>query len=179
MSFRFFKRISIGGGSTLNLSKGGMSMSVGGRGAKITSGTSGTRMTAGLTGSGMFWTEKIGGNKRKYQSTDYGLPNNTNPDIEDILDREADIIAESPIGFLFVLPEIVNEIENAIKILGVILGVLLVIGLIVQFIVPITIITGIMWFIYWLVMKLGKQNKTDRIKNIKVKKIMNFVNSCE
>ena len=56
MGFRFFKRMNILPGVTLNLSKGGGSVSVGPRGAKLTVGTSGTRATVGLPGSGLFYT---------------------------------------------------------------------------------------------------------------------------
>ena len=56
MPFRFFRRIRIAPGVTLNLSKGGASISVGPRGAKFTVGTSGTRATAGLPGTGLHYT---------------------------------------------------------------------------------------------------------------------------
>ena len=56
MSFRFFRRIRIAPGITLNLSKTGVSMSVGPTGAKFTVGTRGTRATIGLPGTGLFYT---------------------------------------------------------------------------------------------------------------------------
>ena len=56
MGFRFFKRMTILPGVTLNLSKGGGSVSVGPRGAKLTFGTSGARATVGVPGSGLFYT---------------------------------------------------------------------------------------------------------------------------
>jgi len=56
MGFRFFKRMNILPGVTLNLSKGGGSVSVGPQGAKLTFGTSGARATFGLPGSGLFYT---------------------------------------------------------------------------------------------------------------------------
>ena len=56
MPFRFFQRIRIAPGLTLNLSKRGVSMSAGPRGAKLTVGTSGTRATAGLSGTGLHYT---------------------------------------------------------------------------------------------------------------------------
>lgn len=60
MSFRFFRRINIAPGVSLNLSKGGASVSVGPRGAKLTAGTSGKRATLGLPGSGLFYTTTLG-----------------------------------------------------------------------------------------------------------------------
>jgi len=56
MPFRFFQRIRIAPGLTLNLSKGGVSVSAGPRGARLTAGTSGTRATVGLPGSGLHYT---------------------------------------------------------------------------------------------------------------------------
>lgn len=56
MSFRFFRRISIAPGITLNLSMSGVSMSVGPSGAKFTVGTRGTRATIGLPGTGLSYT---------------------------------------------------------------------------------------------------------------------------
>lgn len=56
MSFRFFRRIRIAPGISLNLSKGGVSMSVGPPGAKFTVGTRGTRATIGLPGTGLSYT---------------------------------------------------------------------------------------------------------------------------
>lgn len=59
MGFRFFKRIRIAPGVTLNLSRSGGSISVGPRGAKITVGPTGTRATAGIPGTGLFYTKRI------------------------------------------------------------------------------------------------------------------------
>jgi len=56
MSFRFFRRIRIAPGISLNLSKGGLSVSAGPPGAKFTVGTKGTRATLGLPGTGLFYT---------------------------------------------------------------------------------------------------------------------------
>jgi tetratricopeptide (TPR) repeat protein len=56
MPFRFFRRLRIARGLTLNLSKRGVSVSAGPQGARFTMGTSGTRATAGLTGTGLHYT---------------------------------------------------------------------------------------------------------------------------
>jgi hypothetical protein len=60
MGFRFYRRVRIVPGVTLNLSKGGVSTSIGGRGAHVTFGTKGNRATVGIPGTGMYWTEKLG-----------------------------------------------------------------------------------------------------------------------
>ncbi|MBW2280150.1 MAG: DUF4236 domain-containing protein [Deltaproteobacteria bacterium] len=65
MSFRFWRRIRIAPGVTLNLSKGGVSVSFGPRGAKFTVGKSGARATAGIPGTGLFYTRKIGSSSRR------------------------------------------------------------------------------------------------------------------
>jgi tetratricopeptide (TPR) repeat protein len=59
MGFRFFRRIKLAPGVTLNLSKQGGSISLGPRGAKYTIGTSGQRATVGLPGTGLFYTTKL------------------------------------------------------------------------------------------------------------------------
>jgi len=56
MPFRFFRRVRIAPGLTLNLSKSGVSVSAGPRGAKFTLGTRGNRATVGLPGTGLFYT---------------------------------------------------------------------------------------------------------------------------
>jgi uncharacterized protein DUF4236 len=58
MGFRFRRRITIGPGFRLNLSKSGVSASVGTRGAWFTIGHGKTRETAGLPGTGLSYTEQ-------------------------------------------------------------------------------------------------------------------------
>ncbi|MEQ1505404.1 MAG: DUF4236 domain-containing protein [Myxococcota bacterium] len=58
--FRFWRRVKIAPGVTLNLSKSGASVSVGPQGAHVTVGTTGARVTLGLPGTGLFWTSKLG-----------------------------------------------------------------------------------------------------------------------
>ena len=56
MSFRFWRRIRLAPGITLNLSKSTGSLSFGPPGAKYTVSPRGNRATAGLTGTGLFYT---------------------------------------------------------------------------------------------------------------------------
>ena len=56
MPFRFFRRLPLGDGLTMNLSKTGVSFSGGGRGGGATFGTSGARGTLSLPGTGLFYT---------------------------------------------------------------------------------------------------------------------------
>lgn len=64
MAFRFFRRLKLAPGLTLNLSKRGGSLSFGPRGAKLTAGTNGVRRTVSLPGTGLWYTEKVGGKQR-------------------------------------------------------------------------------------------------------------------
>jgi len=56
MPFRFWRRIRLAPGVTLNLSKSTASLSLGPRGAKYTISPRGNRATAGLPGTGLFYT---------------------------------------------------------------------------------------------------------------------------
>lgn len=56
MGFRFFKRMNVLPGVTLNLSKSGGSFSVGPRGARLTVGPQGARVSLGLPGTGLYYT---------------------------------------------------------------------------------------------------------------------------
>lgn len=56
MAFRFFRRMRIAPGLTVNLSKSGASLSLGPRGARYTIGPRGRRATLGLPGTGLFYT---------------------------------------------------------------------------------------------------------------------------
>lgn len=56
MAFRFWRRVKVAPGVSLNLSKSGGSLSFGPRGAKYTVGSRGTRQTVGIPGTGMYYT---------------------------------------------------------------------------------------------------------------------------
>lgn len=56
MAFRFWRRIRLAPGVTLNLSKSNASLSFGPRGAKYTISPRGNRATAGIPGTGLFYT---------------------------------------------------------------------------------------------------------------------------
>lgn len=65
MGWRYYRRIRIAPGFTLNLSKRGMSVSAGICGAHITAGTRGSRETVGLPGTGISYTEHQGRRRRR------------------------------------------------------------------------------------------------------------------
>jgi hypothetical protein len=58
--FRFFRRVHLAPGLTVNLAKTGPSISLGARGAHVTLSRTGIRNTVGLPGSGCFYTSKQG-----------------------------------------------------------------------------------------------------------------------
>jgi len=55
-SFRFYRRVHIFPGLTVNVSKSGPSLSVGVRGAHVTIGKRGIRRTVGIPGNGIYYT---------------------------------------------------------------------------------------------------------------------------
>ena len=59
MSFRFWRRLKIAPGVTMNLSKSGGSLSFGPRGAKFTIGPRGKRAAVGIPGTGFFYTTTL------------------------------------------------------------------------------------------------------------------------
>ena len=60
MGFRFYRRIKIAPGVSINLGKKGTSVSVGPRGAKMTFGPNGTRTSIGIPGSGIRYEKRYG-----------------------------------------------------------------------------------------------------------------------
>ena len=75
MAFRFFKRLKLAPGLSLNLSKAGGSLSAGPPGAKLTAGTSGSRKTVGIPGTGLYWYETDGGSSRSTSRRGSGRAN--------------------------------------------------------------------------------------------------------
>jgi hypothetical protein len=59
-SFRFYRRVRIFPGLSVNLSRSGPSLSVGVRDAHVTVGRSGVRKTVGIPGTGIYYTSSTG-----------------------------------------------------------------------------------------------------------------------
>jgi hypothetical protein len=59
-NFRFYRRVSIFPGLSVNLSKSGPSLTVGMRGAHVTVGSKGIRKTVGIPGTGIYYTSHTG-----------------------------------------------------------------------------------------------------------------------
>lgn len=59
-NFRFYRRMRIFPGLTVNLSKSGPSLSVGVRGAHVTFGPKRIQRTIGIPGSGIYYTSRSG-----------------------------------------------------------------------------------------------------------------------
>jgi hypothetical protein len=78
LGLRFFRRVRVLPGLTLNFSKGGMSVSAGVKGAHVTLSKDGVRETVGLPGSGVYWTERQGWrSKAPYLGTTPPAPRST------------------------------------------------------------------------------------------------------
>lgn len=60
MGFRFYRRVHLFPGVSVNLSRSGPSLSVGVRGAHVTVGRRGVTKTVGIPGSGLFYTSRQG-----------------------------------------------------------------------------------------------------------------------
>ncbi|MGI6120495.1 MAG: DUF4236 domain-containing protein [Desulfosporosinus sp.] len=86
MGFRFFKRVNILPGVSMNFSKSGPSFSFGPRGMKYTVGAKGSRTTFGIPGTGLYYTttnshkRKPGGTQANSQrpGTQQPVSNNVN-----------------------------------------------------------------------------------------------------
>jgi hypothetical protein len=59
-NFRFYRRVSIFPGLSVNVSKSGPSLTVGMRGAHLTVGSNGIRRTVGIPGTGIYYTSQSG-----------------------------------------------------------------------------------------------------------------------
>jgi hypothetical protein len=59
-NFRFYRRVHVFPGLSLNLSKSGPSLTMGMRGAHVTVGSRGVRRTVGIPGTGAYWTSMTG-----------------------------------------------------------------------------------------------------------------------
>jgi hypothetical protein len=59
-NFRFYRRMRIFPGLSVNLSKSGPSLTFGVRGAHVTVGKSGIRRTVGIPGTGLYYTSHSG-----------------------------------------------------------------------------------------------------------------------
>lgn len=72
MGFRFYRRIKIAPGVSLNLGKRGASVSVGPRGAKMTFGSRGVRSSVGIPGTGIRYEKNYGGGSAMRNGSDGG-----------------------------------------------------------------------------------------------------------
>jgi tetratricopeptide (TPR) repeat protein len=68
MSFRFWRRVRLAPGITLNLSKSTASLSFGPRGASYTLSPRGNRVTAGIPGTGLFYSVRLTGSRETSSS---------------------------------------------------------------------------------------------------------------
>ena len=60
MPFRFYRRVHVLPGVSINVSKSGPSLSVGVRGAHVTVGRNGVSRSVGIPGTGIYYTSRAG-----------------------------------------------------------------------------------------------------------------------
>jgi hypothetical protein len=99
MGLRFYKRMRICPGLSLNLSGSGPSLTMGVRGAHVTVGRRGVTKTLGLPGTGVFYTSREGWHSG-YHSAYAEAPRD--PTAQSASDRVAEVVL-----FLFVVGVIV------------------------------------------------------------------------
>jgi len=116
MAFRFWRRVKIAPGVTLNLSKSGGSLSFGPKGAKVTIGPRGKRATVGIPGTGLFYTVTSSKGKSKSEgagqsaasdAATLSLSNILNPGFFKRL-----MMSKEEVAFIDGLRELYHENEN-------------------------------------------------------------------
>lgn len=60
MGLRFYRRLHLCPGLSLNVSRSGPSLTLGARGAHVTVGRTGVRKTIGIPGTGLYYTSRQG-----------------------------------------------------------------------------------------------------------------------
>jgi hypothetical protein len=100
-NFRFYRRVKIFPGLSINLSKSGPSVTVGVRGAHLTMGRGGVRRTVGIPGTGIYYTS-YSGRHTGYHSSHIETP--TEPVEQQRAERTAGVlILLIVIGFALVI----------------------------------------------------------------------------
>src|SRR5579863_9954014 len=74
MGLRFYKRVHLFPGLSVNVSRSGPSLTVGVRGAHVTVGRSGVTRTVGLPGTGIYYTSHRGYHSGFHSANDAPLP---------------------------------------------------------------------------------------------------------
>jgi hypothetical protein len=87
MGLRFYRRVHLCPGLSVNLSRSGPSLSVGIRGAHVTVGRRGVTKTVGIPGSGLFYTSRRGLHSG-YHSAKQDAP--VTPDVQAAANRSAE-----------------------------------------------------------------------------------------
>ena len=87
MGLRFYRRVHLCPGLSVNLSRSGPSLSVGVRGAHVTVGRRGVTKTVGIPGTGIFYTSRSG-THTGYHSAKHDVP--VSPQVQVAADRNAE-----------------------------------------------------------------------------------------
>src|ERR1700674_4024474 len=87
VGLRFYRRVHLCPGLSVNLSRSGPSLSVGIRGAHVTVGRTGVTKTVGLPGTGLFYTSRQG-THTGYHSAKHEAP--VTPAVQAVADRSVE-----------------------------------------------------------------------------------------
>ena len=75
MGWRFYRRVRVLPGISVNVSKSGPSLTIGGRGAHVTIGKRGITRTVGIPGTGIYYTSRHGYHTGIHRSSETGAAN--------------------------------------------------------------------------------------------------------
>lgn len=94
--FRFYRRVKIAPGITLNFSKSGISASLGPRGAKVTFGRHGMRQTIGIPGTGLHYTEYTSWKTKKKANHSSAIPHRQ-PEMTSLPSKKSVALQTTPV----------------------------------------------------------------------------------
>ncbi len=105
-SFRFYRRVNIFPGLSVNISKSGPSLSLGVRGAHVTLGRNGVRKTVGIPGTGIYYTS-YNGYHSGFHSAHQEAP--LTPEQQAAADRKAEWLLEAIIlGVILIIAALLH-----------------------------------------------------------------------
>src|SRR5271163_261185 len=104
MGLRFYKRVHLFPGVSVNVSRSGPSLTVGVRGAHVTVGRSGVTRTVGLPGTGIYYTSHRGYHSGFHSAhSETRLPESEQANADRRAERTIGILAMVIVGFVVLL----------------------------------------------------------------------------
>ena len=104
MGLRFYKRVHLFPGLSVNVSRSGPSLTVGVRGAHVTVGRTGVTRTVGLPGTGIYYTSHRGYHSGFHSAhSDTQLPESEQASADRRAERTIGILAMVVVGLIVML----------------------------------------------------------------------------